>query len=154
MAYRDTSNRSGDKNQTIVKLDLIDKGWIILEPSSRDSIYDLVVDRGNGRFERVQVKTMSGNSISKVIDRSGERVSHNGKTRNSIDYAQHGIEWLVGVNREGKTYYYHISNYSKIPTKSFSVNKYKSDLFPKFDVPNRHSKKSKKIIWQTYQSML
>ena len=146
MAYRDASNRSGDKNQTIVKLDLIDKGWIVLEPSSRDSTYDLVVDRGNGRFERVQVKTMSSNSISRIVDRSGERVSHNGKTRNSIDYAKHGIEWLVGVNKHGKTYYYHISNYSNIPSKSFSVNKYLPDQFPKFDVPNRHSKKNKKII--------
>jgi len=144
--YRDKSNQSGDLSQLIIQKEITKLGWIVSLPTSRDSVADLVVDRGNGRFERVQVKTMCGNSISKVIDRSGERVSHNGKTRNSMDYAEHGIEWLVGVDKEEKTYFYHISNYSKIPTKSFSVNKYKPDLFPKFDVPNRHSKKNKKTI--------
>tara|TARA_Y100001938_G_C7822207_1_gene297175 strand:- start:77 stop:505 length:429 start_codon:yes stop_codon:yes gene_type:complete len=140
--YRDLSNQSGDLSQARVQYEIIKLGWIASTPISRDSVADLVVDRGNGKFERIQVKTMSGNSISKIIDRSGERVSHNGKTRNSIDYAEHGIDWLAGVDlRDEKVYFYHISNYSKIPTKSFSVKKYKPDLFPKHDVPNRHSKK-------------
>ena len=94
--YRDTSNQSGDRSEITVYLDLIKKGWIVNSPSSRDAVYDLVVDRGD-HFETVQVKTMCGNSIAKVIDRSGERVSHNGKTRNTLDYAAQGIHWLAGV---------------------------------------------------------
>ena len=49
-----------------------------MTPSSRDSVYDFVVDLGNKSFQTIQVKTMCGNSITKVVDRSGEIVSANG----------------------------------------------------------------------------
>ena len=136
--YRDSSNQSGDRSEITVYLDLIKKGWIVNTPSSRDAVYDLVVDRGT-HFETVQVKTMCGNSIAKVVDRSGERVSRNGKTRNSLDYAEHGIHWLAGV-KDGKVYYYKLETYGNIPSKSFSVNKWKPDGFPDNNVPKRHVK--------------
>ena len=136
--YRDSSNQSGDRSEITVYLDLIKKGWIVNTPSSRDSVYDMVVDVG-GKFETVQVKTMSGNSITRVIDRSGERVSVNGKVRNSLDYAEHGINWLVGVSRDGDVYYYKLDTYKNIPSKSFSVKKWKQDGFPVNPVPKRHS---------------
>ncbi len=137
--YRDSSNQSGDSSEIAVYLDLIKKGWIVNTPSSRDAVYDLVVDRGT-HFETVQVKTMSGNSITKVVDRSGERVSHNGKTRNSLDYAAHGIHWLVGVSKAGEIYYYKLETYKDIPSKSFSVNKWSHDGFPTNAVSKRHTK--------------
>lgn len=137
--YRDSSNQSGDRSEITVYLDLIKKGWIVNVPSSRDAVYDMVVDRGS-YFETVQVKTMSGNSIARVIDRSGERVSHNGKVRNSLDYAEHGVHWLAGVSKEGTVHYYKLETYGKIPAKSFSVNKWKSDGFPSNRVPKRHVK--------------
>lgn len=139
--YRDTSNRSGDLNQQIVATDLIKRGWIVLTPSSRDSVYDFVVDMGDKQFQTIQVKTMSGNSICKFVDRSGERVSHNGKVRNSLDYAEHKIDWIVGVNKEGEIYYYNLQTYSKIESKRFSVNKYKSDIFPINDEIKSHNRK-------------
>jgi len=138
--YRDSSNQSGDRSEITVYLDLIKKGWIVNTPSSRDAVYDMVVDRG-GRFETVQVKTMSGNSIARIIDRSGERVSHNGKVRNSLDYAKHGIDWLVGVSQEGLVYYYQLDTYRDIPSKSFSVNKWRQDGFPVNPVSKRHATK-------------
>jgi len=141
MSYRDTSNQSGDISEQTVKLELIRRGWVVCEPISRDCVYDLVVDMG-GSFQTVQVKTMCGNSITKIVDRSGERVSHSGKTRNSLDYAEHGVDWLVGVNREGVCHFYKLKTYSQIPSKSFSVNKYPPDDFPLFSVPQRHSKKT------------
>ena len=135
--YRDSSNQSGDRSEITVYLDLIKRGWIVNMPSSRDAVYDMVVDVG-GRFETVQVKTMCGNSITKVVDRSGERVSLNGKVRNSLDYAKHNIDWVVGVSKAGDIYYYKLDNYSKIPSKSFSVNKWPSDEFPVNAVSKRH----------------
>ena len=137
--YRDSSNQSGDRSEITVYLDLIKKGWIVNTPSSRDAVYDLVVDMGD-RFETVQVKTMCGNSITKIVDRSGERVSWNGKVRNSLDYAAHGIHWLAGVSKEGEVYYYKLDTYSKIPSKSFSVRKWKADGFPSNTVSRRHIK--------------
>jgi len=140
--YRDTSNQSGDRSEITVYLDLIKKGWIVNTPSSRDAVYDLVVDRGS-HFETVQVKTMSGNSITKVVDRSGERVSHNGKTRNSLDYAEHGIHWLAGVSKAGEIFYYKLNTYKDIPSKSFSVNKWHQDGFPVNSVAKRHTREAK-----------
>jgi len=141
MTYRDTSNQSGDISERAVSLELVRKGWHVLEPISRDAVYDLVVDI-DGSFQTIQVKTMSGNSITKVVDRSGEVVSHNGKTRNSIDYAEHGIDWLVGYRKaDNLCFFYKLENYSKIPTKSFSINKHPPDKFPVRQVPNRHTKK-------------
>tara|TARA_B100001248_G_scaffold230282_2_gene190109 strand:+ start:155 stop:604 length:450 start_codon:yes stop_codon:yes gene_type:complete len=143
--YRDSSNVSGDLSEALVFADLIRRGWIVLSPSSRDSVYDFVVDLGDNNFQTVQVKTMCGNSIAKVIDRSGERVSANGKTRNSLDYAEHGVHWLAGVRKsDGAVFYYALETYREIPTKSFSVNKWEPDEFPVNDVPTRHALKTEK----------
>ena len=41
MSYRDASNQSGDISELAVKLEIIKRGWHVLEPVSRDAIYDL-----------------------------------------------------------------------------------------------------------------
>ena len=74
--YRDRSNISGDSSETTVLLDLQRRGWIASLPCSRDSVYDLLVDLGS-EIVKVQVKTMSGNSIARVVDRSNEVVCLN-----------------------------------------------------------------------------
>ena len=141
MTYRDTSNQSGDISEWAVSLELMRRGWITSTPHSRDAVYDLVVDV-DGSFQTVQVKTMNGNSITKIVDRSGEVVSENGKPRNSMDYAKHGIDWLVGYRKEdSRCFFYKLENYSKIDSKSFSVNKHPPDDFPSREVPNRHARK-------------
>ena len=137
--YRDRSNQSGDISEMTVYLDMIKRGWMVSLPSSRDAVYDLVVDMGEAGYQTIQVKTMLKNSITKVIDRSGERVSANGKVRNSLDYAAHGIDWLAGVSASGDIYYYKLKTYSGIKTKTFSVKKYKPDNFPVNEVPSRHT---------------
>ena len=140
MTYRDTSNQSGDISERAVSLELVRRGWHVLEPISRDAVYDLVVDV-DGDFQTVQVKTMNGNSLARIVDRSGEVVSEHGKTRNSIDYADHGIDWLVGYSKKDhKCYFYSHKRYSRIPAKSFSVIKHPPDEFPTRQVPNRHTK--------------
>lgn len=140
--YRDPSNISGDSSEARVYTDLIERGWIVNTPSSRDAVYDLLVDLGDKVFQTVQVKTMCKNSIAKIIDRSGERVSAHGKVRNSLDYAEHKIDWLAGVRKDGKIFYYKLDNYSKIPTKSFSVNRWDADDFPVSEVSRKRNKKS------------
>ncbi len=144
--YTNDTNQTGDISHLSVKIDIINKGWVVLEPSTDECIYDLVVDFGNGRFERIQIKTLANNTqLTKYKNRNAEVVSKNGKTRNSVDYAASGIEWLVGVNKQtNQVYYYHISNYEKIESHSFSVNKYPPCKFPKNEVPvhkRRHKPK-------------
>lgn len=154
MSYRDSSNRSGDLSEAIAQLEMMNRGWIVSEPVSRDAVYDRIVDLGNNTFNTVQIKTMCGNSIARVVDRSGEIVSKNGKTRDSIDYAKHGIDWLCGVDLETKKcYFYKHETYSKIPAKSFSIKKYPPDEFPRREVPKHHIAKvakAKKVkVWTT-----
>ena len=127
--YRHRSNISGDTSELTVQLDISRRGWIVSLPISRDAVYDLLVDLGD-KIVKVQVKTMCGNSISKVVDRSNEIVCRNGKERNSLDYAEHEIDWLVGVDKYGSCYYYKLKTYRNIPSKSFSVRKWKPDIFP------------------------
>ena len=76
--YRHRSNISGDTSELTVQLDISRRGWIVSLPISRDAVYDLLVDLGD-KIVKVQVKTMCGNSISKIVDRSNEIVCRNGK---------------------------------------------------------------------------
>ena len=94
MTYKTDTNRNADYAEAIVKADLLQKGWIVLTPSSRDSPYDFVVDLG-GRFVRLQVKKLNRQgTIHRIVARGNQKVTENGKVRNSIDYAKRGIEWL------------------------------------------------------------
>ena len=145
MSYRDKSNQSGDISETAIKLDLIKKGYILLEPSSRDCVYDFAIDMGNGVFETIQCKKMQKNSITKIVDRSNEVVSKGGKTRNSLDYAKHGVHWLAGYrDADGEKFYYKLKTYAAIPKKSCSVLTHPQDGFPERNVPSRHSKRGEK----------
>ena len=132
--YQTTSEQSGRRSLLAVWLELVNRGYMVME-ADRDADMDLVAwvgrdESGHPKFTSIQVKTMSSNQISKVVDRKGEVVSRAGKTRNSIDYAKRGIDWLVGVNSESECFFYKHETYSKIPTKSFSVKKYSPDEFP------------------------
>ena len=149
--HQTTSEQSGDKSLAIVLLELIDKGYIAVE-SKRDTDMDIFVwvghdENGMCKTETIQVKTMQGNSVHKIVDRGGEIVSKNGKVRNSIDYAERGIHWLVGVDLERDTHWYHHDTYSKIPTKSFSVRKYPADDFYNRTVPSNNA--FRRVAWTT-----
>lgn len=115
MSYRYSSNQSADRSLLIVMTDIVDRGFMPCTPLSRDTIYDLVVDRGQGKFETLQIKTLSKYSFS-TANRSAnadEPVSRNGKARNRYFYRDFGIDWMVGVAREfpHQLYYYSIDVY-------------------------------------------
>ena len=100
-------------------------------PSSRDTPYDFIVDL-HGKFAKVQVKKLSkASTLVRRLERGNQKVTENGKVRNTIDYAERGIEWLVGVDvATNQIFYYCIENYSQIPHNSFSVKKWSPDSFP------------------------
>lgn len=144
MSYRTTSNQTGDLSEQIFYAEMIRKGWMVLTPSSRDAIYDFVVDMAEDGFVKVQVKTLQKNTINKVVDRSSSKVSNNGKERNSTDYAEHGIDWLVAVDvNKSKCYYYSLNLYSSISGKSINVKDLPSQEFPINEnvISNRTGKK-------------
>lgn len=131
--YKIESNQLGDLSETIFCTEMVRKGWIVLHPNNRDSVYDFVVDLGEeGGLVKVQVKTLGNEKrLDKVMSRTGNVVSKNGKARNSLDYAKHGIDWLVGVDtNSGECHYYSLARYSAIPANSFSVKKHLPEEFP------------------------
>ena len=129
MTYKTNTNRNADLAETLVYADLIRRGWIVLIPSSRDSTYDLVVEM-HGAFKRVQIKKMTAHKLPRLVERGNQKVTKNGKIRNSIDYAECGIEWLAGVDLETQEiYYYPLDIYASKP-KTFSVKKHESATFP------------------------
>lgn len=114
MSYRYTSNQTADQSQLLVLYDLVARGYIPSMPYSRDSIYDLVVDRG-GVFQTVQVKTLQGN-ILHTSNRGlnvDEPVSRHGKQRNRYFYRDYNIDWLVGVSKTPpqQLFYYPLNIY-------------------------------------------
>jgi len=150
MSYKVNTNRNADYTELLVEASIISKGWIVNKPSSRDSFYDYVVDLGDHNFVTVQVKKVSReNRICRVVRRAN-RVSKNGKLRNPIDYADKGVDWLVGVDIDTKEiYYYALETYSNLP-EQFSVRKYPPDKFPVNNnvVPNFKPKKNSKVCYQ------
>ena len=135
MSYKTNTNHHADIAEQAFKMFAIRCGWIVNTPSSRDSDYDFVVDI-NGSFERVQVKNITTkNVLPRIVDRKNQRTTKNGKVRNSVDYAERGIEWLVGVNFDSdEIYCYHIDTYRYKP-KKFKVTardgrRHPPDTFP------------------------
>ena len=129
MTYKTNTNQNADIAEQMFKTYVLQKGWIVLEPSSRDSDYDFVIDM-NGRFERAQVKKMTDHVLPRIVERSNPRTTENGKVRNSVDYAERGIEWLVGVDIDsGEVYPYQISDYKDKP-KQFKVTAYNGKKHP------------------------
>ena len=138
MTYKTNTNQNADIAEQMFKTYALQKGWIVLEPSSRDSDYDFVVDI-NGRFDRVQVKKLTDDVLTRVVERNNQRTTENGKVRNSVDYAERGIEWLVGVNIDsGQIYPYHISDYKDKP-KQFKVTAYNGKKHPISLFPTNNS---------------
>ena len=134
MTYKTNTNQNADIAEQMFKTYVLQKGWIVLEPSSRDSDYDFVIDM-NGRFERAQVKKMTDHVLPRIVEWSNQRTTENGKVRNSVDYAERGIEWLVGVDIDsGEVYPYQISDYKDKPKQckvtAYNGKKHPSSAFP------------------------
>jgi hypothetical protein len=113
-----------------VKLDLLKRGWVVLEPTSHACPYDLAVDRGNNRFESVQVKTISRDGRIAVIncrDSGHESTARRGKPHHYADFA---IDWLAGVDRiDGRILYYPLHVYKKY-RQQLDIVKAESISFP------------------------
>ena len=118
MSYNFTSNQTADMSQQAVQLDITRRGWIFAVPSSRDARYDLIVDRGHKKFETIQIKTID-HYIIRCTTRPmhcREFVSANGKQRNNYHYKDLGIDWIVGVTKDGHCLYYPYATFSQYET--------------------------------------
>jgi len=133
--YLFKSNQTADESEKAVELDLIRRGWIVQDPSSRDTTYDMVVETGFREFQTIQVKsvTMGGTfyTTNRGSAKGKEFVSENGKPRHCYSYVDEKIDWMVAYEKEtGRIYYYPLSIYSqhdrinikKVEPKEFPFN--------------------------------
>ena len=112
-----------------VKLDIIKKGWIVMDTPAETS-YDLIVDLGlknNTRsFVTIQVKTDLRTTSRRGT--SGEPVSSNGISRNSYYYYDEDVTYLSTVNKHGRVVYYHKDTYRYM--SSTQLKKSNECIFP------------------------
>jgi len=148
--YKCRSNQSGDLAESIVIADIIKRGYVPLLPTSRDHIYDILVERnypkfGAPIFETIQVKCLRRGSgrydrsrwvyTSTRPQANFERVSINGKPRNSTSYADYCIAWIAGVDASSeKIYYYPLEVYRQ--HERINVKKIAPTDFGYRDVPS------------------
>lgn len=141
MSYRHTSNQTADQSELLVLYDVVARGFLPSIPYSRDSVYDLIIDRG-GIYHTIQVKTLQGNILhtSNRPMNSDEPVSRHGKQRNRYYYRDYGIDWLVGVGKTApqQLYYYPLNIYRDFD--DINVLKVRSFDFGRCAVRTNHQK--------------
>ncbi|HEV2062188.1 MAG TPA: group I intron-associated PD-(D/E)XK endonuclease [Solirubrobacteraceae bacterium] len=97
--------RKGDVAELMVAADLARRGHRILFPYGEDCDYDLVAERPDGRFERVQVKySTSDGEVIRVRCRSFSLT--NGKVRMTKKYTADTIDWIAVYDPTSARCYY------------------------------------------------
>jgi hypothetical protein len=146
--YEHQSNQTADISHNTVVNDLIKKGWVVCFPSSRDTCYDLVVEKttknGGRVFKTLQIKTLSAAKSFKTNSRGSaagnEKVSINGGVRKDYNYADVKIDWMVGVDPvTHEIYYYPLRIYKNHTT--INVKKVKDVPFDVHLPKGRRKKK-------------
>jgi hypothetical protein len=133
--YTIDTNRNANLAEYIVICDLMEKGWESWVAVNRDSKDDLVTEITNRGKVGVQVKVLGGpkrNRVKKEENRSNQRVTVGGKIRNN---SKVDSDLLAVVDlRIKKPFYYWRENYEKIPSKSFSIDKWPPDIIPTIEI--------------------
>ena len=140
--YRYNSNQTADLAEYRVIADIVKRGYVPLLPTSRDHIYDILVERNHPKFgpptfETIQVKCLHGAWVHTSTRPQGnlERVSIGGKFRNSTSYADYCIAWIAAVDASSeKIYYYPLEVYRQ--HERINVKKIAPTDFGYRDVPS------------------
>jgi hypothetical protein len=136
--FRWASEQTCEVSETAVMLDIMKRGWICSK-WSRDSIVDIVIDKGNSVYESLQVKSFTGNTIP-----TKTRTEPNGD-RNTSLYKDHGVTWIAGYKKDThEIYYYHIDSYGKLKDgKPINIKRMPCDIFPT-NIPPMHNQSTRK----------
>lgn len=130
MTYKTNTNQNADIAETIVTLEFQARGWMITDAGSRDADYDHLVDI-NGKILKVQTKKMTDFKLPRIVERKNQRTTKNGKIRETVDYAERGVDLLIGVDIESRQVFpFELSDYKDKP-KKFKVTaaKHTKDLW-------------------------
>ena len=134
--YSYQSEQRAAIRESAVILDLRYKGWSC-EEFSRDSKADIVVDRGKGTVEMVQVKPIVNSKIPTITRKEREG------GRNTELYRDFGIHWIAGHDWKTRLiYYYHIDTYGPLNGKDIDIRKIPPNIFPEW-IPPLHTNGAK-----------
>ena len=95
----------GDLAEVMVAADLMRRGYKIAFPYGEDWDYDLVVDRGLEKLERVQVKHAQSNGEILILHAYSHSLT-NGKIRATKRYTADNIDWLAAYDPVTNCCYY------------------------------------------------
>jgi hypothetical protein len=126
-----STTEKGDLGVSAVIAEASKKGYSILFPLSGNKRYDLVLEK-EGKFERIQVKYVEGNS--EVI--KAKAYYNSGKSNKEKKYTSNDIEALVIFDKNSNKCYY-------IP--SSLLNEGRTIFYLRLMEPK--NKQSKKINW-------
>ena len=97
-----------------VLMDITQRGWIGI-PTPPETSYDIIVDMGvvdgKRKFVTVQIKKVLRTTSRPGYGKS-ERVSLNGKNRNSYNYYDEDVTYLAHEDSNGKIQYIHKNQYT------------------------------------------
>jgi len=100
-----TTQDKGDIGQMAVATDLLKRGYKIALPYGENWSYDLILDRGQGKLERVQIKfTESKNDVVMVRCRSISTTK--GKVNKIKTYSTDTIDWMAVYDKTTDRCYY------------------------------------------------
>ena len=94
----------GDISKSFVVAKLLKEGYTVLEPTSENSRYDLVIDL-NGKFVRAQVKTIYYKNDKKVYEMVCYSVTRRNKKHIRAQYTEKEIDVIIGYNQDNDEVY-------------------------------------------------
>jgi hypothetical protein len=97
--------RKGDVAEMMVAADLCRRGHRVCVPWGEDCDYDLIAERPDGRFERVQVKYTTSNGEFIEVRCNSHSITK-GRVRASKNYTSAVIDWLAVYDATTNCCYY------------------------------------------------
>ncbi|MEK6911088.1 MAG: group I intron-associated PD-(D/E)XK endonuclease [Nanoarchaeota archaeon] len=94
----------GDISKAYVSARLLKAGYILLEPISENSRYDLVIDL-KGKFIRIQVKTIYYKNDKKVYEMVCYSTTRRNKNHIRTQYTKDEIDFIIGYNPDNDEIY-------------------------------------------------
>lgn len=94
----------GDISKAFIIAKLLKEGYRLLEPVSENSRYDLIVDI-NGKFARVQVKTIYYKNDLKVYEMVCYSTTRRNKMHIKTKYTAKEVDFIMGFNPDTEEVY-------------------------------------------------
>lgn len=94
----------GDISKAFVTAMLIKEGYVVLDPISENSRYDLVIDTEKG-FIKIQIKTIYYKNDKKVYEMVCYSTTRRNKKHIKTKYTEEEVDFIIGYNPDNNEAY-------------------------------------------------